>query len=303
VSRKHLIGWLSLVTAICISVVAAFYSIIGLTKIFSASVVAVAIMATFLEIGKVVTATWLHENWHESPKLLRGYLTTAVAVLMFITSLGIFGFLSEAHSAKSLELEKSTTSISQLDDQIARRQSSIDRYESTLSQLDQSINQYLDASLITRGLQQRELQQDERTFLTTQISQNLVEIDSLQDIRGSLLLDVKSFEAEVSPILYFASVFGMEENLDSAVRIIIILLIFVFDPLAILMLVSANESLKRVYRANENKGERVHYVGLQTEPVNDNNANAALLKKKREAHEKAMMQKREQEQTPKKRRR
>jgi len=251
-------------------------------------VVAVAIMATFLEIGKVVTATWLHENWDSSPKLLRGYLTVAVGVLMCITS---------------LDLEKSTTTIAQLDSQIQRRQSTVDRYESTLRQLDQSIDQYLDADLITRGLQQRQLQQNERAFLTSQISQNLAQIDSLQDIRGDFLLDVKSFEAEVSPILYFASLFGMEDNLDGAVKVIIILLIFVFDPLAILMLVSANESLKLVYATTLPTTNPVHYVGLETEAINDNNANADVLRKKREAHEKAMMQKRIEQQTPKKRRR
>lgn len=91
---------LLLIVALCISSVAAFYSVVGLAAIFSGSTVAVILMGSFLEAAKITTAAWLHKNWKHLPILLKTYLTLAVVVLMFITSIGIFGFLSKAHIAQ-----------------------------------------------------------------------------------------------------------------------------------------------------------------------------------------------------------
>ena len=90
-------GLVTLAVALCISAVAAYYSIVGLMAIFSASAVSIAIMGVVLEIGKLVTASWLYQNWTTVPKVLKYYLTSAVVVLMFITSMGIFGYLSKSH--------------------------------------------------------------------------------------------------------------------------------------------------------------------------------------------------------------
>ena len=87
----------TLLTALGISAVAAYYSIVGLMAIFSASAMSIAIMGVVLEIGKLITASWLYQNWKRVPFLLKSYLTLAVIVLMFITSMGIFGYLSKAH--------------------------------------------------------------------------------------------------------------------------------------------------------------------------------------------------------------
>ena len=96
---------LTLLVAIAISVVAAWYSILGLMAIFAAAAIPIAIMGAVLEVGKLVTASWLYQNWNTVPKLLKGYLTTAVVVLMFITSMGIFGFLSKHILIKLFLLE------------------------------------------------------------------------------------------------------------------------------------------------------------------------------------------------------
>lgn len=307
--RKTFIAWMTLVTAISVSAIAAFYSIVGLTKIFSASVVAVAVMATVLETGKIVTATWLHENWKDSPRLLRGYLTSAVVVLMFITSLGIFGFLSDAHSRKSLSLSEDTGKLELIDQQLSRERESLRMYQDMLTQLDASINQYFDANLITRGLTQRESQKEERDFILSEITTRTTTIDSLQVVRSDIQYEIDSFEAELGPIIYFASLIGNNDT-DTAVRIIILLLIFVFDPLAILMLVSANESFKRFAEtpSMEYFDDDIHMWDETIEStlddpltvVNPNEEVDEKLKKRRMSYEQEMMKKRERQQNAKK---
>lgn len=305
--RKTFIAWMTLVTAISVSAIAAFYSIIGLTKIFSASAVAVAIMATILEIGKIVTATWLHENWKDSPRLLRGYLTSAVVVLMFITSLGIFGFLSDAHSKKSLSLSEDTGKLELIDQQLVRERASLTMYQDMLTQLDASINQYFEANLITRGLNQRESQKEEREAILSEITTRTNTIDSLQVVRSDIQYEIDSFEAELGPVIYFASLLGNNDT-DTAVRIIILLLIFVFDPLAILMLVSANESFKR--RTDTDPFDEFDDwtwdwtpESIEDDPVTVVNPNEEVdekLKKRRQMFEQEMMEKRERQQNGKK---
>ena len=90
-----ILAMITLLTALGISAVAAYYSIVGLMAIFSASAMSIAIMGEVLEIGKLITASWLYQNWKRVPFLLKSYLTLAVVVLMFITSMGIFGYLSK----------------------------------------------------------------------------------------------------------------------------------------------------------------------------------------------------------------
>ena len=111
---------LTLVCALSISAIAAYFSIIGLATIFPGSTTAVVIMGSVLEVGKIAAAVWLHRNWKQAPRLIKGYLTGAVLVLMGITSMGIFGFLSKAHIEHQHTLDKSTAIISQIDNKISR---------------------------------------------------------------------------------------------------------------------------------------------------------------------------------------
>lgn len=121
------LGFLVLITALSISSVAIYYSVAGLVAIFAAAALPIMIMGSVLEIGKLVTAVWLHRYWHEATWWLKSYLTVAVVVLMFITSMGIFGFLSRAHIEQTAQAEQSVQEITQIEEQILREQSVIER--------------------------------------------------------------------------------------------------------------------------------------------------------------------------------
>ena len=125
-----LIAIITLLTALAISAVAAFYSIVGLMAIFSASAISIAVMGVVLEIGKLVTATWLYHSWPRVSRILKYYLALAVVILMFITSMGIFGYLSKAHIEQSTVSSDNTLQIESINSQINRQRKDIERSES-----------------------------------------------------------------------------------------------------------------------------------------------------------------------------
>lgn len=244
-------AFLVLFVALAISGVAAWYSIAGLAAIFAAAKIPVIIMGASLEVGKLVTASWLYQNWKRVPLLLKSYLTFAVVVLMFITSMGIFGFLSKAHIDQTIISGDNTLLIQQLDQKIEREQKRIDDANLVVAQLDQAVQTLIDYDRI-RGddgaIAVREEQKDERDNLNTIIDDAYGIMGDLQSNRLELSQEQLSIEAEVGPIRYIAElIYGDETNeaiLNSAVRIVILIIIFVFDPLAVLLLVAANMSLR-----------------------------------------------------------
>ena len=125
-------GLFILFVALCISGVAAYYSIIGLTAIFAAAVVPVIIMGGVLEVGKIVTTVWLHQYWFDSKKWMRTYLAAAVIIIMFITSMGIFGFLSKAHIEQTSQSEENQQ-------QLVRIESEIERFELIITRAEEKI--------------------------------------------------------------------------------------------------------------------------------------------------------------------
>ena len=127
---------ITFVTAIAIAFIAAWFSIVGLMAIFAASALPVALMAGSLEVGKLVAASWVYRNWKRAPFLLKSYLTIAVVVLMFITSMGIFGFLSKAHLEQAAQGEASTAKIERITDDIARFEILVDRTEKKIAKLE-----------------------------------------------------------------------------------------------------------------------------------------------------------------------
>ena len=127
---------ITFVTAIAIAGIAAWFSIVGLMAIFAASALPVALMAGSLEVGKLVAASWVYRNWKRAPLLLKTYLTIAVVVLMFITSMGIFGFLSKAHLEQAAEGEATTAKIERIADDIARFEIVIERTEKKIAKLE-----------------------------------------------------------------------------------------------------------------------------------------------------------------------
>ena len=240
---------LTFLSAISISIIAAGYSIIGLATLFAGAVVPIIAMGSALEIGKLVAASWLYQNWRSDvPRLLKVYLFSAIIVLIFITSMGIFGFLSKAHLDQVQPTTGNAIKITTIDNQITRQQNIIDRSEKTLVQLDKSIEVYLNNDFATRGLRERKKQEEERNALNTAINVASDKIAELTNQKASLSLEQNKIEAEVGPIKYVAElIYGenAQDNFDKAVRFVILILIFVFDPLAVLLLIAANISLRQ----------------------------------------------------------
>lgn len=242
-------AYMTLFVALMISGVAAWYSIAGLAAIFAGAKLSIIIMGGVLEVGKLVTASWLYRNWRDVPFLLKTYLTVAVIVLMFITSMGIFGYLSKAHIDQTVGASDNTVFIQQLDSQIERQQRTIQDADTVIAQLDQAVQTLMDYDRI-RGddgaIAVRENQKPERTQLNRVITAANQQIADLQQQRATLMREQIAFEAEVGPIKYVAElIYGEADQqlLERAVRWMILIIIFVFDPLAVLLLIAANMTL------------------------------------------------------------
>ena len=240
---------LTFLSAISISVIAAGYSIIGLATLFAGAVVPIIMMGSALEVGKLVAASWLYNNWDSDvPRLLKAYLFGAIIVLIFITSMGIFGFLSKAHLDQVKPTSSNNIKIELLNNQINQQQTIIDRSQKTLDQLDKALEVYIEKEYVTRGLKERAKQEEERNTLNTAINNASNKIANLTNQKASLSLEQDKIEAEVGPIKYVAElIYGenAQDNFDKSVRIVILILIFVFDPLAVLLLIAANISLRQ----------------------------------------------------------
>ena len=240
-------GLLTLLVALAISTVAAYYSIVGLMAIFAGAKFAIAIMGIVLEIGKLVVASWTFQNWKTSPLSLRFYFIISVIVLMFITSLGIFGFLSRAHIEQSSPTTLLEERVERVDLKIEQKQTQIDRYQGRLNTLDQALQRYIELGAISKGLRKIGEMDNETALLKTKIEGLEGEIDSLSDEKYEFRNQLNLAMVEVGPIRYVASMIYDEVNetqLEEAVRWIIILLIFVFDPLAVMLVIAANISLR-----------------------------------------------------------
>jgi hypothetical protein len=240
---------LTFLSAISISIIAAGYSIIGLATLFAGAVVPIIAMGTALEVGKLVAASWLYQNWRSDvPRLLKAYLFTAIIVLVLITSMGIFGFLSKAHLDQVKPTTGNALNIQVIDKQINQQQVIIDRAEKTLNSLDKALDKYIDMEYVTRGLKEREKQKVERDQLNKTINEATARIVELNKSKSQIELEQIKIEAEVGPLKYVAElIYGdnAKSHFDEAVRIVILVLIFVFDPLAVLLLIAANISLRQ----------------------------------------------------------
>ena len=259
-------------SAISISVIAAGYSIVGLTTLFAGAVVPIIAMGSALEVGKLVAASWLYNNWRNPlvPQSIKAYLTMAVIALIFITSMGIFGFLSKAHLDQVRPVSSNEIKIELVTNQIEREQIIIDRSQKTLTLLDQTLEKYIDLEYVTRGLKEREKQKPERDALTLAINEASDKIGELTLKKSELALELDRIEAEVGPIKYIAELIygeGAKDHFDEAVRWVIVVLIFVFDPLAVLLLIAANISLRSRSVAKEETKTKIE-KDFQKEAVN-----------------------------------
>ena len=238
--------------ALSLSAVAAFYSIAGLAAIFAAAVVPIVIMGSILEAAKLVVTVWLHEYWHRCRLAMKLYLVPAVFFLMLITSMGIFGFLSKAHLDQAVPTGDVAAKVQFLDEKIKTEKDNIEASRKALRQMDDAVDQTMARSNDEKGAdkaaQLRRSQQRERGVLQNDIATAQKKIAALNEERAPIASELRKVEAEVGPIKYIAALIYDDNTdanmLEKAVRWVIILLVIVFDPLAIMMLLAATESMK-----------------------------------------------------------
>jgi hypothetical protein len=241
---------LTLLVALTLSTIAAWYSIIGLTTIFAGAVVPVIIMGSALELAKITATVWLRKYWHRAGLLLKLYLVPAVIAIALITSMGIFGFLSKAHMDQGVTSGDVLSKIAIYDEKIKTEKENIEANRKALKQMDEGVDQLLGRSTDEKGAEKavamRKSQQKERTRLQNEILQSQKSIAELNDARAPIAAEVRKVEAEVGPLKYIAALlYGDNPDanvLERAVRWVIILLVIVFDPLAIALVLAANAS-------------------------------------------------------------
>lgn len=259
---------LTLLCALSVSAIAAYYSVIGLIAIFSAAPIPIAVMGGTLEAAKLVVASWVYKNWDVAPKFLKYYFVVAIMVLMFITSLGIFGFLSKAHSDQSLATGDAISKLEIIDDKIRVAKETIDANRKILKQLDESVDQIMARSTSEEGARRanslRVSQKTERNRIANENEAQQKIVAQLNEDRQPFATEVRKVESEVGPLKYIAAMIYDEQvtqtMLEQAVRWVIILIVLVFDPLAVLLVIAGNFSLRQVREENEKDLEPLSFI-------------------------------------------
>jgi uncharacterized protein YlxW (UPF0749 family) len=262
------------ISGIAVSVVGAYYSILGLAALFAGAYWAVITMGVTLEIAKLVTVSWLYRNWNLDllPQSIRAYLLSAVLMLMFITSIGIFGFLSKAHLDTAAPNTGNRLLVKNIERQIDSEKKAIEGAQKIVDQLDKALDKVIDKDA-DKGLIERQKQITERNRANNIIANSSKKITDLSNQKLKYDKDQLAIDKEVGPFKYVAEIlFGDADdgNLDRAVRFIIICLILVFDPLAVLMLVAVNVSIKE-YQRSKNLGNKEETLEQQVERLKKRN--------------------------------
>ena len=256
------IAYLALFSGLTISAVAIWYSVAGLVSIFAAAVIPIIVMGVVLEVSKLIATVWLKLNWSRAPMFIRTYLLASIAILMLITSMGIFGFLSKAHSDAGLVGGDVQAKISVYDEKIKTAKDNIDANRKALKQMDEAVDQVMGRSQDEKGADKavalRRAQQKERARLQSEIAAEQKTVSVLAEERAPIAAEVRKVEAEVGPIKYIAQFVYGETNeglLEKAVTWVIIILIVVFDPLAVILLLSSQISFQN-FREREDPNEK-----------------------------------------------
>jgi hypothetical protein len=257
-----LIAGLTLLSGLSISAVAVYYSVAGLVAIFAAAVVPIVVMGVALEVSKLVATIWLKQNWRRAPLFIKSYLMIAVTILMMITSMGIFGFLSKAHIDQGVPTGDVAAKVFMIDEKIKIERDNIENARAVIKQLDDAVNginangsnreiKLKDGRSYTRSaaelaLQVRRSQAKDRAALTKQIEESQSRIVKLQEEKAPIAANLRKVEAEVGPIKYIAAlIYGDNPDtnlLEKAVRWVIIIIVAVFDPLAVILLLASQYS-------------------------------------------------------------
>lgn len=296
----YFIAYLALLSGLTISAVAVWYSVAGLVTIFAASIIPVMIMGVALETGKLIATIWLKQNWSIAPRLVRLYLVVAVFILMLITSMGIFGFLSKAHLDQTISSGNIAAQIESIDQKIQIQNDLITSARTVLRQMDEAVNQSLGrgavnlpANATPQQIQAaqtaaerntnaaatlRRNQQRERDAQQAIINRAQDEIQRLRNERAPIATQQRAFEAEVGPIKYIAAlIYGDNPDndlLERAVRWMIVLIVIIFDPLAVVLLLASQSSFQhfRKIKYEQRLAEKANTVQPEPsviEPTND----------------------------------
>jgi hypothetical protein len=220
---------------ILLSGTAAYYSVLGLQAIFNGAFIPILVMGASIEIAKVVTATFLHRSWKQIPGLMKSGMCVSVVVFMFLTSMGIFGFLSKAHLENSANKGAEVTSIA------AELRADVNIDTKIIADVDKQI-QMLD-STVKDDYNTIRRQKSLRSSLNADKKAALKRLRESNRKLAAADLEVKKVEVEFGPLKYIAElIYGDDaaNNLDNAVRYVILMIVFVFDPLAILLLIAAS---------------------------------------------------------------
>ena len=262
-TSDKVIAYLALISGLTVSVVAEYYSIMGLAAIFSAAVLPVIIMGVALGASKLVATVWLKVNWKRAPLPIKSYLMIAILVLMFITSMGIFGYLSKAHSDQSLVSGDVQAKISVYDEKIRTARDNIETNRKALKQMDEAVDQVMSRSTSEQGADKsvaiRRSQAKERARLQAEIAAEQKTIAKLNEESAPIRAEVRKVEAEVGPIKYIAALIYSDNPdanlLEAAVRWVILIIVAVFDPLAVMLLLASQYSFQWFRRQNEEDAE------------------------------------------------
>lgn len=255
----------TLFVALALSTVAAWYSIIGLTAIFAGAVIPIIIMGSVLEVAKVTTTVWLRKYWKYSSWMLKIYLVPAVMALALMTSMGIFGFLSKAHMDQGIGTGDVAAKVAMFDEKIKIQRDNITANRAMLAQMDTQVNDIMSKGdserAVERSVTIRKQQANERAKLLKDIEVSNLNIQKLNEERAPIASELRTAEAEVGPIKYIAAfIYGDNPDanlLERAVRWVIVLLVIVFDPLAILLVIGANQSKEWDKRIEEEEREKL----------------------------------------------
>jgi hypothetical protein len=253
--------YLLFTVALSLSALAAYYAVMGLVAIFAAAVIPIALMGTLLEASKLVVASWLYRSWNEIPRLMKSYFTIALIVLMMLTSMGIFGFLSKAHLDQAVPSGDVAAKLALIDEKIKTEKENLNASRKELNQLDvqveQTISRTTDSGGAERAIAIRRGQQKDRARILKEIGDTQTKIAKYNEERAPIASEVRKVEAEVGPIKYIAAlIYGdnLDEGLlEKAVRIVTIMIVIVFDPLAVLLLIAANWQKRKDEEVTEGK--------------------------------------------------
>ncbi len=235
----------TLITALSMAIIAAWFAIAGIMAIFAGMPIFAMIMGIVVEAGKIVGVTWIYRNWLEKTKL-KLVMIPVVIVAMLLTSMGIFGLLSKAHLEQTAPVLNNSAKIERLDKRITRERTEIADAELIIDQLDDTIRVLVDARKISHPTEGSRVvrinQQPQRDQLKQIIDNSFDSIDEYEDKKLTLNQELNEIELEVGPVKYLAALVyeEPENNIEEAVRMVIIAFIFVFDPMAILLLMAAN---------------------------------------------------------------